>query len=296
MSAAPLPVEPPQPESPEADGWALLDGLRRKLDDQVAQQRKTATQVGQLAESIGALVEAQRKRSRWLNLNSFVAYVMFTVLCSIAFYFVYAAHARELAAARDRAVAERDAAVARADEAVGKLTRREAADAAAAKQGEAATRAADTLRAHQDEVVQAAIAAIKDGRYREVVAPVERALGEHPDGPRAPQLHYLAGVARAKTGDFDAAIEQLKAAVDSDASDDDVRFQLASALDHAGQFAKARAEYDRFATARPQSPFAVFATRRSAAIARLAAPSAAAPAPTGEEPAAGAAAAGTPTP
>ena len=140
----------------------------------------------------------------------------------------------------------------------------------------------DALRSHQDEVVQAAITAIKDGRFRDVIAPVERALGEHPEGPRAPQLHYLAGVARAKTGDVEAAITQLKTAVDTDTSDDDVRFQLASALDHAGQLAQARAEYDRFATAHPQSAFAVFATRRSAAIARLAAPPAATPAASSE--------------
>jgi len=65
----------------DAEGWALLEGLRRRLDDQVAQGRKTAAQVGQLAESLAGLVEQQRRRSLWLNVNSFVAYLMFTILC-----------------------------------------------------------------------------------------------------------------------------------------------------------------------------------------------------------------------
>src|SRR2546423_1988547 len=97
MSASPMPKpEGAPPEPSDADGWALLDALRRKLDDQQAQTRKTGAQVGQLAESIAALVELQRKRSRWLNLNSFVAYVAFTVLLGGAFYFVYQSRAREL--------------------------------------------------------------------------------------------------------------------------------------------------------------------------------------------------------
>jgi len=40
-------------------------------------------------------------------------------------------------------------------------------------------------------------------------------------------------------------------------------------LDRSGAFALARAEYDRFATAHPQSALAVFAMRRSATLARF---------------------------
>jgi tetratricopeptide (TPR) repeat protein len=279
MTASPLPKptgapggqDLPAPEPADADGWALLDTLRRKLDDQAAQQRKTCTQVTQLAESIAALVDTQRRRSRWLNLNSFVAYVMFTVLTSIAFYFVYAAHARELGSARDRAIAERDAAVHRADDATARLAQRDAADAAAARQGEAAARAAADEGARQDAVVQSALAAIKAGHYGEVAQPVERALANHPDPAHVARLHYLAGVARGKSGDFDAAIAHLSAAVDSDTVDEDARFQLASVLDRAGQRTEAKGEYDRFASAHPQSRFAAFAIWRSAQIARGAA-------------------------
>src|SRR5262249_37304077 len=112
-------------------GWALLDGLRRRQDEQTTQARKTAAQVTQLADSIAALVDAQRKRSRWLNLNSFVAYLIFTVLCGGAFYFLYRTRAGDLVSARDRAAAERDTATKRADDATAKLAARDAADAKA---------------------------------------------------------------------------------------------------------------------------------------------------------------------
>ena len=82
----------------------------------------------QLAESIGALVEHQRRRTRGLNLNSFVAYLIFTLLCGAGFYFLYTTRASELVDSRATARRERDAAVRRADEATAKLTAREQAD------------------------------------------------------------------------------------------------------------------------------------------------------------------------
>ena len=120
MSAAQRPQTDESPASADAEGWALLDGLRRRLDEQANQSRKTQTEVRQLADSIAAMVEQQRKRSRWLNVNSFVAYVMFTLLCGGAFYFVFESRAHELVAERERIKTERDTAVHRADEALKK--------------------------------------------------------------------------------------------------------------------------------------------------------------------------------
>jgi tetratricopeptide (TPR) repeat protein len=259
VSAVPRPqTEDPAPEAPADDGWALLDGLRRRLDDQASQTRKTQAQVSQLAESIAALVEAGRKRSRWLNINSFVAYLIFTILLGGSFYFVFQSRARELVAKRDRAVterdrafADRDAAVKRADEATAKL--------AAAQR---------PVEAPPPDVIKNARDAVKAGHFGEVIAPLEAALAKDP-GPRAPEMHYLLGLAYAKANALDKAIPHLDAAVAGNVADEDAHFQLASALDRAGQWAKARAEYDKFATAHPQSPQAAFATRRSATLARM---------------------------
>ena len=300
----PIKPEEPAPEPSDADGWVLLDGLRRRMDDQAAQSRKTVAQVTQLAESIAALVEIQRRRTRRLNLNSFVAYVIFTVLCGAGAYALYWSRSHELVAAHDRAVADRELAVRRADDATHTLAARDAADAKAAeawdllgkgdRAGAAArlaqladaplgkvTRAALDARAADAQVeggeaaLKAAVAAFKSGRFGEVVGPLEAALANEPAGPRAAAMHYYVGVVAAKGGERDKAIAQLSAALAGDVAEEDARFQLASVLDRKGEYAKARAEYDRYATAHPQAQLAAYAMRRSATLARM--PAAAAP-------------------
>ena len=327
MSATPLrtpgpaPDPAPEPSQGDAEGWALLEALRRRADDQLALGRKTGGQVSQLAESVGALVAEQRRRSRWANLNSFVGYVIFTLLVGAGFYLLYRSRAHELVEARDAAQRERDQAVAHATEATAKTTAREQADdrawevyqlLEAGKRSEAAgkldrlsalplsrtERAVLAARAHETQVMEvdaalkAAAAAFKSGRYAEGVAPLEAALVSEPAGARASAMRYYLGVAYAKGNDaanLTKATTLLAAAVAADVDQEDARFQLASALDRAGQYAKARGEYDRFATAHPQSQLAVFAMRRSATLAKMpaVAPVAAptpAPAPAGARP------------
>jgi len=303
MSAAapqPIPdVEPAhEPAASDADGWALLEALRRRLDDQSAQGRKTQLQVTQLAESIGSLVEVQRRREKSLNLNSFVAYLIFTLLVGAGFYVLYRSRATELVDARDSAQRERDLAVRRADEATTKATAREQADnrawevyqlLEAGKRvdavGKLATlsdlplsrteRAVLAARAHETQVMEvdaalkSAAAASKAGRFADVIGPLEAALVGEPAGARASAMHYYLGVAYAKANDLVKAINHLQFAVVADGDHDDARFQLASALDRSGQYARARGEYDRFATAHPQSQLAVFAMRRSGTLARM---------------------------
>lgn len=309
MSAATLPKPDPEPapeptSQADAEGWALLEALRRRLDDQGAQGRKTQHQVTQLADSIGALVSEQRRRAKWANLNSFVAYLIFTLLVGAGFYMLYRSRANELVEARDSAQRERDQAVKRAEDLTVKTTARDAADGRAwevyqlleaGKRSEAAgklaslaelplsrtERAVLAARAHETQVMEvdaalkAAAASFKAGRYGDVVAPLEAALVSEPAGARASTMRYFLGVAYAKSNQLEKATQFLSAAVAADVDQDDARFQLASALDRSGQYAKARTEYDWFATAHPQSQLAVFAMRRSATLARM--PAAAAP-------------------
>jgi hypothetical protein len=337
--SAPKPDEPAEPGT-DADGWALLENLRRRLDDQAALGRKTQAQLAQLAESIAALVAQQRRRSVWLNVNSFVAYVVFTILCGAGCYLLYLSRANELGAARERAIAERDTAVRRADELAARAAARDAAEAKAwevyqlldaGKRADAVTRLERRSREDQDDkrerealealgdqplsrteravlaarvhetrasevdaAIKAAAAAIKAGRAAEfpnqVIKPLEAALAGEPAGARAAALHYYLGVAYARS-ELDKAIAHLQQAVAGEVAQDDARFQLASVLDRSGAFALARTEYDRFATAHPQSPLALFAMRRSATLARFAAT------PAGQAPAVpGATGAGAPRP
>jgi len=296
---APKPDEPADPGS-DAEGWVLLENLRRRLEDQAAQGRRTQAQVTQLAESIAALVAEQRRRSLWLNVNSFVAYLVFTVLCAAGCYLLYRSRVHEVTVVRDQAIGERDAAVRRADDAAARATAREAADTKAwevyelfegGQRSDAvsrlaalrdqplsktvramlAARARDSQAVESDAALKAARAAVKAGRPAEAIKPVEAALQAEPSSPRAAQLHYYLGLGYARS-DLDKAIAHLQAAIAGNVEQDDARFQLASALDRSGAYAQARAEYDRFATAHPQSQLAVFAMRRSATLARVVAP------------------------
>ncbi len=306
VTAAPRPQTDESVESEPAtypnrggdDGWALLEGLRRRLDDQTSLGRKTQQQVSQLTESIAALVEHQRARTKRLNLNSFVAYLIYTVLLGIGFYVLYSSRANELVEAREHADKERDTATRRADDLAIKATAREHADTAAwevfqlleaGKRSEATgklaalrelrlsrtERAVLAARAHEtqiqevDAALKAATASFKAGRYGDVIAPLEAALVGEPSGARAAAMRYFLGIAYAKTNALDKAIAYLQAALDGDVEHEDARFQLASALDRSGAYARARTEYDKFATAYPQSQFSVYAMRRSAALAKL---------------------------
>jgi tetratricopeptide (TPR) repeat protein len=279
----------------DAEGWALLESLRRRLDEQANQHRKTQSDVRQLAESIGALVTQQRKRSWWMNVNSFVAYLMFTLLCGGASYFMYQSRAHELVSERDRVISERDEAVQRADTEITKTNAREDADKKAlevyqllqaGKRDEAAKKLAELAkaplskldrtmldeRAKQAEVLQVesalktAQAAFKAGRYPDVIPTLEAALTLESQGPRAAQMHYYIGVSYAKGAQLEQAATHLEAALAQDVDFEDARFHLASVLDRAGQWGKAKIEYDRFATAHPMSPHAAFAMRRGGAL------------------------------
>jgi tetratricopeptide (TPR) repeat protein len=101
-----------------------------------------------------------------------------------------------------------------------------------------------------------------------MIRPLEAALAGDPAGSRAALIHYYLGVAYART-ELDKALSHLQAAIAGEVEQDDARFQLASVLDRSGAWGQARAEYDRFATAHPQSQLAVLAMRRSASLARV---------------------------
>jgi tetratricopeptide (TPR) repeat protein len=313
MSAAPRPqieevAHGDAGPEPDADGWALLQGMRRRLDEQANQHRRTQSQVTQLAESIAALVGEQRRRSRWLNVNSFAAYLIFTMLCGGAFYLLYENRARDLVSDRDRVASERDKSAEYSKKVSDQLAAREAADAKAwdayqlletGKREDAAKKLAELsaaplsrldrhmldARAKQAEVMQVdaalkgAVSAFKAGRHPDAIVPLETALTLESVGPRASLLHYYLGVAYAKAGGLDKSIAHLQEAVDGDVDVEDARFHLASVLDRAGQWGKARVEYERFATAHPMSSFTAFATRRSGTLSRAPAVAPVVPAP-----------------
>src|SRR5690348_8664036 len=99
MSAA----DPPPPDAPAPSALevvaAELESLRRKVDDNAALVRRNQLALTELAENVGKLVAEQRRRERLLTLNSFVAYLLFTVLLGGGFLLLYQSRADALVAA-----------------------------------------------------------------------------------------------------------------------------------------------------------------------------------------------------
>ena len=281
-----------------------LDALRRRLDDHGAVLRKNQQAVAELAESVGRLVTTQRRRERWLNVNSFVAYLIFTVLLGGAFLTLYRSRARELVHARDAAVSERDVARARAKTLDDTLAIRDAGTKAAweyfqllqeGKRAEAVARYGEldpgaltpteqavfeqghkqAREALVDAGYLAGLDAAKGGDHARAIGELKRALAYEDEGPRAASMRYYLGVALVKTKEPAKGRRELELALAGRVEQSgavDARFWLATALEAMGDLPAARTEYDRFASAQPTHPLSVAARRKSMALARKATP------------------------
>ncbi len=266
--------------------------------------RKIHLALAGLAETVGRLVTAQRKRERWINANSFVAYLLFTVVLGGAFLTLYNSRARELVRARDVAQDERDQARSRAKALETTLDQRQrGAEAAFAyfqllqgnQRGEAVAQYTEldpagltpTERAvfeqghkkAREELIDAGylagLDAARDGEHAKAIAELRRALAYEEEGPRAAQMRYYLGVALVKTKEPEKGKRELELALAGRVEQSgavDARFWLATALEQLDDVAAARTEYDRFASAQPSHPLSVAARRKSMALARKATP------------------------
>src|SRR4051812_12158652 len=89
-----------------------LEELRRELSETHAIATRNHNTVASLAAQLKDVLAMRDRYERGLNLNSFVAYVLFTVLLSGGFYLLYRSRADRLVSDRDAAVARRDQALA----------------------------------------------------------------------------------------------------------------------------------------------------------------------------------------
>ena len=293
-------MEPP--DDPAGDLRTDLDSLRRRLDDHGVVMRKTQQGIGELAESVGRLVTDQRRRDRWLSVNSFVAYLLFTAILGGAMLVLYQSRAGELVRGKDSAVAERDLARAQAKSQGDQLSARAASATAAfeyyqlvaaGKRTEAVTRFAELdqsqltpteravfEQAHKqarEEIIDAGyltgLDAARAGDHAKAIAELRRALAYEDEGPRAAQMRYYLGVALVKTGAAKEARHELELALAGrveQGGGTDARYHLATALEGAGELDAARREYDRFASAQPTHPLATSARKKSMALGRQA--------------------------
>ncbi|MEZ4401885.1 MAG: hypothetical protein R3B06_17785 [Kofleriaceae bacterium] len=291
-------------DDPSDDRAVDLDALRRRLDDHGTTLRKTHKALGELAESVGRLVTEQRRRDRWISVNSFVAYLLFTVILGGAMLVLYRSRSGELVRARDAAVAERDLARGRARTLDEQVAARATADQRAyafyqlltsGKRTEAVTRYGEldltqlspTERAvfeqgHKQaraEIIDAGylagLDAARAGDHGKAIVELRRALAYEQEGPRAAQMRYYLGVALVKSGAAKDGRHELELALAGGVEQggvSDARYYLAAALEAEGEADQARIEYDKFASASAQHPLAATARKKSMALARAARP------------------------
>ena len=253
-----------------------------------------------LAESLGKVVASQKRRERWLNLNSFVAYTLFTVLLGGGFFALYNTRASDLVAARDSAVRERDAARTLGQELGDRIAARNDIEKRAMeyyellrdkKRGaEAIARYsevdgleltpteralfADGVKEARADLVDAGyltgVAAYRANDFDKATTQLRTALAYEEEGPRAAEMRYYLGMSFYKKGDYPNAAHELELSIAGRVDQSgvvDARYYLALALESAGQYERARTEYDKFAAANPQHPWALTARRRSALLA-----------------------------
>jgi tetratricopeptide (TPR) repeat protein len=281
--------------------------LRREITTGLSEAHAVATRthnaVATLAASLKEVVTRQQKYERGLNLNSFVAYLLFTVLLGGGFFLLYRSRAGQLAADRDEAVRKQNEAREQADVARKELAAREegarqasefwalVSDRGDSKKAEAIARWSEVQKERltpveaavfqqavaraRAEIVDAGFAAgveaVKGEQWKRAATELKRALTYEEEGPRAAQMRYYYGIALTKQGDYQEAVRQLDAALSSGAERTvgaDARFYLASALELGRQLDRARGEYLKFADAHSNHPWANLARKKAWEIAQ----------------------------
>jgi len=286
-----------------AEGATDLRDTRRDLAEVHAVATRTNNAVLTLAASLKEVVQRQDRYERGLNLNSFVAYVLFTVLLGGGFFLLYRSRADRLVRERDLALRQRAVADEEADRARKALAGREEAERRARDfwQLLAGGRKAEAIAGYPEiahepltpveaQVFQEAVAraraelvdagwaegleAYRAGQWKRAAGAFKRALAYEEEGPRAAQMRYYHGIALHKQGDYAEAARQLEQAVAGGAErtvGPDARFYLASALEMLRQDDRARAEFEKFAAAHPSNPLEGVARRKAREIALRAA-------------------------
>lgn len=292
--AATAPTAPVAAIASTAPTTPGLKELRREVAESHAVVVRTSNAVTTLASSLKEVIQRQNRYDRGLNLNSFVAYVLFTALLGGGFYMLYQTRADRLVTERDQAVRARQTAVDEAQAARKELEDRDAAQRKAldywqlvvsSKREEAIARYGEVVHERLSPVesqvfqqsVQKARAELVDGGYAEGLeafqgqqwkrasAALTRALKYEDEGPRAAQMRYYLGVAQVKLGDYAEASQRLELAIAGGVDrtiGGDARFFLATAYEALRQWDKARGEYEKFATGRPQHLLAGQARRK----------------------------------
>ena len=281
----------------EQDERTLAD-LRRDVAEAHAITTRTHNALTTLATTLKDIVDRQARYERGLNLNSFIAYLLFTVLLGGGFYVLYRSRAENLLGDREAALRVREEALAETEKARAALATRELGSKKAEElwqlladgkrteflvklpemtafqlspvERQVLEQGASRAKA---EIVDASFAAgvdaVRGQQWKRAATELQRAMGFESEGPRATQMSYYLGLALVKQGDGEAAVKHLEAALGGGVEKNvgpDARFHLAQALDMSQQSERARTEYLKFADTHWNHPWAPRARRMAQQI------------------------------
>ena len=276
--------------------------LREVVEDHTEAIDKTLDASSQIARAMEVLAARTNSRNRAQQLNSFVAYVLFTVLLGGAFYVLYQSRSAALTSARDEALESAQEARARArDLQDSQVDRKRSARAAAEyyrlmREGRSSEVIAgyaaleeldlseterevfvDGLTNARAEMVEAGflagVEAFRRNDFEAATAELRRGLAYADEGQRMAEMRYYLGISLSSQGSQPEAIEQLEKAIEGrvdQAGIDDARLHLANTLVKAGSLTEARQAFVKFATKHPNHRFAQMARRKAAQIMRTA--------------------------
>ncbi len=276
--------------------------LRAVVEDRTEAIDKTLDASSQMARAMEELVARQNTKNRFQQLNSFVAYVIFTLLLGGAFYVLYTSRAASIIEARDTAEDAAKEARARARELQdSQVDRKRSARAAADYYGliregrhsevisgyealeeltlSEAERAVfdDGLNRAKADMVDAGylagVEAFRRNNFEAATAELRRGLAYAEEGERAAQMRYYLGISLSRQGSQEEAVRQLELAIAGrveQAGIDDARFHLANTLVQFGRLEEAREAYGKFANKHPNHRFAQMSRRKAAQILRAA--------------------------
>jgi TolA-binding protein len=285
----------------ESAGEAPLGELRelkKEVEGSRALTIKTHNLIGQLSAEIKQVSQRQNRYERGLSLNSFVAYVLFTLLLGGAFALLYRSRASSLVLERDTARQERDAAKEHDRQTESAASARATAQEKARQFYElvASGKKSDVIAQYPDVArlalspVEAAVFrasfeeakaslttsefnagkdAFANQQWKKAVAAFKRATLYEAPGPRMNEVHYYLGISLYHLGEYQEAASHLDTAQQANIErgiGGDVDYFLAASYDMLRQLDKAKALYERYFSRHEGTPLSKLARRRLIAL------------------------------
>lgn len=280
--------------APPGGGQAdRIEELKRQVVETRNQMIKTANIVENLSAEVREISRLHQRQNRGLTVNSVGSYVLFVVLITVGFYFVYRSQKERLDFEKGVLTREHAAAKSKLETLQRSVEKRRDTETRAA----AFYRLSQSGRVHQalrkyPEVSQlplspvesavfqkwansqrrqmarssynSAMKAVAEEHWKRAALDFATAVQHEPSPPHEASLRYYFGFSLMKLGNYTKAAEQLERAIEVNAEkyvSREVRFYLGTIYEQMGQMHKAKEAYGEYVKRFPATRFARAARR-----------------------------------